>query len=51
MGQCDDIYTRIQELQAKKRRLDDLRRYLSIADSELIQIDCLPTKIRGLARK
>lgn len=35
MGQCDDIYTRIQELQAKKRRLDDLQRYaFSMADSE-----------------
>ena len=35
MGQCDDFYTRIQELQAKKRRLDDLQRYaFSMADSE-----------------
>ena len=35
MGQCDDFYTRIQELQAKKRRMEELQRYaFSMADSK-----------------
>ena len=52
MGQCDDFYTRIQELQAKKRRLDDLQRYaFSWRIASQIQTGSLPTKIRGPARR